>query len=141
MAKNKYKDPVKEKKKKDDTPEGKGMGFFRSLLNGSFLTTEKSPDLMPFLLYLAFFAIMLIANTYYAEKKVREIERMRNEVTELRTIYISNKAELMYLSNQSEIARRLRDKGFVESTVPPRILTERDRRRSFFLRIGRGSRN
>ncbi|GEM_PF-335259 len=141
MAANKFKDPVKEKKKKDDIKPGKGMGFFRSLLNGSILTSEKSPDLMPFLLYLSFFAVMLIANTYYAEKKVREIERMRNQVTELRTIYISNKAELMYLSNQSEIARRLRDRGFVESLVPPRILTERERRRSFFLRIGGGNRN
>jgi hypothetical protein len=141
MAENKYKETGKEKKKSEDTEPGKGMGFFRSLLNGSFLTAEKSPDLMPFLVYLSFLAVMLIANTYYAEKKVREIERMRSEVTELRTIYISNKAELMYLTNQSEIARRLRDRGFVESTVPPRILTERDRRRSFFLRIGGRSRN
>ena len=141
MAENKYRETAKDKKNKKETQPGKGVGFFRSLLNGSFLSAEKSPDLMPFILYLAFLAVMLIANTYYAEKKVREIERMRSEVTELRTIYISNKAELMYLSNQSEIARRLRDRGFVESTVPPRILSERERKRSFFLKIGGRSRN
>ncbi|MFN3557176.1 MAG: FtsL-like putative cell division protein [Bacteroidales bacterium] len=141
MAENTYKETPKEKKP-NDGQVAKGLGFFRNLLNGSFLSKEKSADLLPFLLFLAFVAVLLIANTYYAEKKVREIERMRAEVTELRTIYISNKAELMYLSNQSEIARRLRDQGFVESTVPPRVLDPRAERRNFFLGlIPAGKRN
>lgn len=134
MAKNKYKDPVKDKKK-SESKSGNGNGFVRSLLNGSFLSNDKSPDLMPFLLFLSFLAVMLIANNYYAEKKVRQIEKMRSEITELRTIYISNKAELMYLSNQSEIARRLYDKGFVESTVPPRLLQPAEKKKFLFLRI------
>lgn len=113
----------------------KAPGFFQSLLNGSFLSLEKSPGLLPFALYFTLWAVLLIANTYYAEKKVRRMEGYRNEVTELRTIYISNKAELMHLSNQSEIARRLSHMQFVESTVPPRVLIEENRRRSFLLRI------
>ncbi|TVQ88294.1 MAG: hypothetical protein EA393_09440 [Bacteroidetes bacterium] len=140
MAENTYKKQEK-KKKNAEKSERKSSGFLRSLLDGSILTNDKSADLMPFLIFLAFLAVMLIANTYYAEKKVRQIERLRNEVTELRTIYISNKAELMYLSNQSEIARRLRDRGFVESTVPPVILESQNDRKSFFLRIAGGRRN
>ncbi len=125
MAENVLKEPEKEK---NGHEQKSGGGFFQSLLNGSFLTFEKSPGLLPFLLFFTCLAILLIANTYYAEKKVREIESLRHEVTELRTIYISNKAELMYLSNQSDIARRLAHKDFVESTVPPRILPEGDDR-------------
>lgn len=132
MAENSYKEPVKETTGKE---QNKGGGMLSSLLNGSFLTFEKSPGLLPFLLFLSMLAVFFIGNTYYAEKKVRNIENMRHEVTELRTIYISNKAELMYLSNQSEIARRLAEKGIVESTVPPRIVREEEQRRNFLLRI------
>ncbi len=132
MAENSYKEPVKETTGKK---QKKGGGVLSSLLNGSFLTFEKSPGLLPFLLFLSLLAVFFIGNTYYAEKKVRNIENMRHEVTELRTIYISNKAELMYLSNQSEIARRLSEKGIVESTIPPRIVREEESRRNFLLRI------
>jgi len=117
--------------------ESNSNGFFKSLLNGSFLTFEKSPGLLPFLFFIGALAILLIANTYNAEKKVREIETMRHEVTELRTKYISNKAELMRLSNQSEVARRLAQYGYVESTVPPRIVEDKPRRRDLLLRIFR----
>ena len=77
---------------------------------------------------------MLIANTYYAEQKIREMEVMRQEVTRLRTIYITNKSELMRLSNQSVIARRLRAQGFVESTTPPQLITDVGNNRNFLLR-------
>ncbi len=132
MAENSYKEPVKEK---SGNKSGKKGGMLSSLLNGSFLTFEKSPGLLPFLLFLSLLSVFFIGNTYYAEKKIRNIENMRHEVTELRAIYISNKAELMYLSNQSEIARRLAENGIVESTVPPRILKEESQRKNFLLRI------
>ncbi len=136
MAENTYK---KLEKEKSGTSNGRGLnkfvGIIRSLLNGSFLTIDRSPGLLPFLFFVAFIAIMLIANTYLAEKKARRVEGYRNEVTELRTIYISYKSELMYLSNQSEIARRLSNQGFVESTVPPRVLHKNNRRSNFLLRI------
>jgi hypothetical protein len=112
---------LKEKKEKKET--GASVKYLR-FLNGSFLTFDKLPGLLPFLIYITLIAIMLIANTYYAEKKIRQIEGIRNEVTELRTIYISNKSELMLLSNQSDIARRLASRGLVESTVPPRALND-----------------
>jgi hypothetical protein len=132
MAENILKEPRKSTKGKT-TGKSRG-GFIRSLFNGSYLTNEKTPGLLNFLLFVSALAVLLIANNYLAEKKVRKIENLRDEVTELRTIYISNKAELMYLSNQSDIARRLKHKGFVESTVPPRIIRE-DKNRSFLLRV------
>jgi hypothetical protein len=134
MAENILKEP---QKVSTQDGENSSTGFLKSLLNGSFLTFEKSPGLLPFLFFIGALAILLIANTYNAEKKVREIETMRHEVTELRTKYISNKAELMRLSNQSEVARRLAQHGFVESTVPPRIVEDKPRRRDLLLRIFR----
>jgi len=136
MAENTYKEPRKDTAGRKNTGKrSKFLAFLRSLLDGSYLTLDRSPGLLPFLLFVSFIAILLIANTYLAEKKARRIETYRNEVTELRTIYISYKSELMQLSNQSEIARRLSHQGFVESTVPPRMINKNSRRNNFLLRV------
>jgi hypothetical protein len=125
---------LKHKPEKTSSKKG-GKKILPSLLKGNFLSFDKLPELFPFLMYITVIAIFLIANTYYAEKKVREIEKLRHQVTELRTMYITNKSELMYLSNQSDVARRLAYQGFVESTVPPRVVDENSRRGSFFYKI------
>ncbi len=121
MGKNRLLAPEKkQKKQKSSKPASR---FFSSVLDGTILTKENVSSLLPFLLYATFLALILIFNTYYAEKKSREIEQIRNEIVELRLRYIVTKSELMALSNQSEIARRLESRGFVESTTPPRQLS------------------
>lgn len=100
-----------------------------SMLDGTILTREKVEAMLPFFLFLASLAIVLIFNTYYAEKKARELELLRTEIIELRLRYITTKSELMLLSNQTEVARRLQSRGITESTVPPRQLEDPARQR------------
>jgi hypothetical protein len=61
-----------------------------------------------------------IANGYYAEKSVREISRINTELKELKSEYIISKSELMFMSNQSEVAHAVAPFGLKESTVPPK---------------------
>ena len=103
-----------------------------SMLDGTILTREKVEAMLPYFLFLASLAIVLIFNTYYAEKKARELELLRTEIIELRLEYITTKSELMLLSNQTEVARRLHSRGIVESTVPPRQLEDPARQRRFW---------
>ncbi|MEE4177965.1 MAG: FtsL-like putative cell division protein [Bacteroides sp.] len=117
MGANKYR---QEKKKKTATKKGAVSRFIHNILDGSILTREGMAASLPFFFFLTGLALFLISNTYYAEKKAREVEALRKEIVELRTRHTLTKSELMYLSNQSEIARRLHSRGFVESTVPPR---------------------
>ncbi len=102
------------------------------MLDGTILTREKVEAMLPYFLFLASLAIVLIFNTYYAEKKARELELLRTEIVELRLEYITTKSELMLLSNQTEVARRLHSRGIVESTVPPRQLEDPARQRRFW---------
>lgn len=132
MSKNKMKDPEKTQKQEGS---GRLTKTLQNLLDGSFLAKGQATAMLPFLLFLTLVAALLIANTYYAEKKVRRIEQLRAEVTELHVRYITNKSELMFLSNQSEISRRLHAQGFIESRVPPRKVAERYQNKHFFLRI------
>jgi hypothetical protein len=116
---------LKEPKKPESSRKKKGLTrLFSSMLDGTILTRDKAEAMLPFFLFLTLMAITLIFNTYYAEKKARQLEALRLEIIELRVRYITTKSELMYLSNQSEVARRLQSRGFVEPTVPPTLLVE-----------------
>lgn len=116
MAENTVK---KRKEEKAPRKQGAFSGYLSAMLDGTILTREKVESMLPFFLFMTALAVILIFNTYYAEKKARETERLRYEIVELRLRYITTKSELMQLSNQSEIARRLLPRGLVESTVPP----------------------
>lgn len=65
----------------------------------------------PFVLFVGFLAVIYIANAHYAESQVREIQNMKKEVRELEREYNSLKAELMLKSRQSEVRRRVKNKG------------------------------
>ena len=91
----------------------------QSILGGSFLTRKKTAKNLPFLLFLAFLAIIYIGNSYYAEKNIRRIEKLQRELKELRYEYVNTKSQLMQNSRQSKVATSLADKGIKESMVPP----------------------
>jgi hypothetical protein len=100
----------------------------QKVLGGTFLTKKKVTRLLPFIFYLTFLALLYIANTYYAEKKVREMASIRDELKELRYEYITTKSELMFQTKQSEILKHLQTRGIKESTNPPfKIYIEKKR--------------
>jgi hypothetical protein len=126
---------IKKPKHQKESSQGSASKAFQSLLDGSLLTRDKVGALMPFIFFLVAIAIFFIANTYHAEKQAREVEALREEVKELRTRNTLIKAELMFLSNQSEVARRLNGKGFVESKTPPRYIDTHRSNLNFLRRI------
>ena len=91
----------------------------KNLLGGNFLNRESTFRLLPFFLFLTLISMFYIANTYYAEKKEREIQALRKELKEFRYEYITTRSELMNQSQQSEVARRLEAINIKESRVPP----------------------
>ena len=100
----------------------------RNVLGGDFIKKERTLRQIPFLLLLAFLALIYIGNSYFAEKNIRKIEKMQRELKELRYEYISVKSEMMHASRQSEIAKQLSSKGIKESTVPPgKIVVEEEK--------------
>jgi hypothetical protein len=71
-------------------------------------------------------AILYISNTHYAEKTVRDINAIQAEVEDMRADYTTLKADLMFASKQSEVARKVKDFGLKESLTPPyKIVVEK----------------
>lgn len=74
---------------------------------------------MPYIMYVTLAGIFYIGNTHYAEKTSRKINKVQNEVEELRADYTTLKANFMKESKQSEVAEKVKRLGLEESIVPP----------------------
>jgi hypothetical protein len=89
------------------------------IFGGGFLSDERAIQHVPFILFLALIAILYIANGYYADDKIREVNKVSNQIKELRTEYISSKSDLMFISKQSQIAAAVDTLGLKEPVVAP----------------------
>jgi len=116
---NKVKQELGSKKQQKTVKENKIGKAAHSLIDGSFLMKDKVVRLLPFALYITLLTIIYVANSYYAEKSVMEIDRLKRELEELRFQEITTKSDLMHLSKQSEVAKTLESQGIKESTIPP----------------------
>jgi len=74
---------------------------------------------MPQLLFLAFLLIFYIGNKHFAEKTIRNIINIEAEVEDLRADYTTLKADYMFASKQSEVAKRVDKLNLMESKKPP----------------------
>ena len=114
-SENKIIKPKKAKKRHNVTGNiGRGI---REFFGGEMLTSGTF-KFFPFLMFIAFLAAIYISNNYYTETKIREINKIRRELKEMRYEYITSKSELTNLSKQSQLAKRLSGKGVKESTDP-----------------------
>lgn len=89
------------------------------IFGGAFLSDDRAVQHVPFILFLGLIAILYIANGYYADDKIREENRTKNEIKELRTEYISTTSEKMFVSKQSEVAKAVEPLGLKEPVVAP----------------------
>lgn len=89
------------------------------IFGGSFLSDDRTIQHIPFILFLALIAILYIANGYYADDKIREVNKISNQIKELRTEYISSKSDLMFISKQSQVAAAVDSLGLKEPVVAP----------------------
>jgi hypothetical protein len=129
MGNNSYKEPEEEEKpevakeepkKKKKKKENSVLKGLQSVMDGTILAKDTVVKTLPYVFFLTFIAILYIANSYYAEKKIIEIEKIKKEIKELRSESISNKSKLMICSRRSEVFKRIEPYGIKESVVPPR---------------------
>ncbi len=116
-------DEIEERKKKEQ-PEVKKSTTGKQMAQVAdfdfFITRENMQKAFPFFMFLAGIAIFYIANTHYAEKTIRQSDKLTKEIKELRSEYITIKSDLMFRSKQSEVAQRLIQKEIKPLTTPPK---------------------
>lgn len=103
--------------------KGSGTGVFAGLERKLKLETyfeEGFPvQYVPKILFVMLLGLFYIGNTHHAEKTMRKINAIQAEVEDLRADYTTLKADLMFSSKQSEVARKVKLYGLKESLNPP----------------------
>src|SRR6476660_1769434 len=79
---------------------------------------------IPFFLFLAALAVVYIYNGHYADKTIRNINKVQNDLKELQYEYKTLKSEVMFRSKQSELAKAVAPLGLKELVVPPMVIRD-----------------
>lgn len=74
---------------------------------------------LPNVIFTIFLVIFYIGYNHYADKNARNINKLETEVEDLRAHYTTLKAQYMYSQLQSEVQKRVKRLGLVESMDPP----------------------
>lgn len=92
----------------------------KTVLDGSWLG-ERLNQNVGILVLIVVIAVFYIANGYSMEKLYREKNSLETELKELRFESITKSADLMFIRKQSEVIKRIREKGIdlEESKEPP----------------------
>ena len=93
--------------------------FLRTLLTAGNLSLYSIVNYLPFIGFVALLMLLYITNRHYAERTIRRIDKLGKEVKELSWDHKSLSAELMKMSTQTEIAKRVDSLGLKERVEPP----------------------
>lgn len=93
--------------------------FLRTLLTAGNLSIYSIVNYLPFIGFVALLMMLYITNRHYAENTIRKIDRLSKDVKELSWDHKSLSAELMKMSTQTEIAKRVDTLGLKERVEPP----------------------
>ena len=126
---NQYKQPQKEIKGPASKEKKVQLSrcFLRIINVAGLFKNESIAKAMPFIFFLTFLAMIYISTAYYAERIIRETNKITNELKELRSEYISTKSDLMFISKQSEVAKSVAPMQIKESLIPPQKIVIKKR--------------
>ena len=110
---------IKLKPKKEKDTENTNL-FFKKLFTEGAVSKEAATAMMPFLIFLSLLTMLYIANSHMAVKNIRDIDKLNKEVKELSWEYKSLKADLMFKSKLTEVAKKVDTLGIKELTEPPK---------------------
>ncbi len=89
------------------------------ILKGRLLLSDDSAKNWVMLLFLSVLALIMIASSHSAERKIHEIAKKNNEVKEYRTQFVDGRSRLMKLKMESQIKKRLKEIGVDLKKEPP----------------------
>jgi outer membrane murein-binding lipoprotein Lpp len=90
------------------------------VLRGKFLISEDSVKNWRFILFVSVLAVVMIAGSHNADKKVHEIARLNEEVKELRSEFVDVRSKIQQLKLESTIIKEVEGKGLFPSKNPPK---------------------
>lgn len=90
-----------------------------NILKANFLINGDAVKNWRFIVFCTFLAIIMIACSHSAERKVHNIAKLNTEVRELRSEFVDVRSALMKLKMESTITNRMAARGVKPSETPP----------------------
>ncbi len=96
------------------------------ILRGRFLVSENAFKNWRMIFFLSGLALIMIASSHSADRKVYRIAELNDEVKELRSEFVDLRSRLMKMKMESAVVTRLKEKGFeIGQTPPERIIVKK----------------
>ena len=92
---------------------------FYNLLKGKFLISDEAFKNWRFIIFLSVLALIMIASSHSADKKVHYITKLNNDVKELKSEYVDIRMKLMQAKMESKIIKTMENRGLYPSVLPP----------------------
>lgn len=120
MAENNF------RKKGEGKSTGKSFfGWLSGLIKKDSKLKENFPvKYLPKVAFAVLIGVIYVWNSHYAERRVREINKLETEVEDLRADVTTLEADYMFSSKQSEVAKKVKAIGLEESKEPPYKIAE-----------------
>ena len=94
----------------------------KGLFTGNFLVSQQWVKNWPFIIYLSFLALIMIASSHSADRKVHQIARLRAQMKELNSEYIDTRSRLMIESMEYKVVEKAEEMALEKSSHPPVII-------------------
>lgn len=101
---------------------------FYNIIKGKFLVNDDALKNWRFIIFLSFLALIMIASSHSADRKVHRIAQLNNEVKELKSEYVDIRMQLMQAKMETKIISVMAQRGLVPSITPPqkiKIITKK----------------
>lgn len=82
--------------------------------------SEQSSKNWAFILFFSFLALVMIASSHSADKKVHRISKLNAQVKELKSEYVDTRMRLAQSKMESRIISTMEPMGLLPSSTPPK---------------------
>lgn len=94
-------------------------GFY-NIIKGKFLVSDDALKNWRVIIFLSLLALIMIASSHSADKKVHIISKLNAQVKELKSEYVDVRMRVMQTRMESKIIAAMQNRGLQPSTTPPK---------------------
>lgn len=91
-----------------------------NIIKGTFLVNDDAFKNWRFIIFLSALALVMIASSHIADKKVHDIARLSNDVKELKSEYLDVRKKVTQTKMESKITAAMSKRGLQPSETPPK---------------------
>lgn len=95
------------------------MSNIYDILKGKFLINDDALKNWKFIVFCTVLAIVMIASSHSAERKVHNIAKLNNDVRELRSEFVDGRSRLMDMKMESTVSQKMMNRDIKPSLTPP----------------------